>query len=361
MSESEIGPLLCVGIRGATPGDATLECDLDCCAEAGVGAVILFDVDVPAWRESLASGVSDARARAASPRNILDPEQLARLVEHLRARLGAGIFVSIDQEGGRVARLNPLRRFAADPSAAEFARMDARAQAEAADRQAARLHDLGIDLNFAPCVDLALEPGNEVIVGAGRSFGAEARTVVAAARVVLDAHARHGVAACLKHFPGHGSSRGDTHEGVVDVTSSWDGSRELVPYRELCGRSGVAVMAAHVLHREIDAAWPASLSPAWIDGVLRGELGFTGVVITDSIDMRAIATRHGAGEAAVAAIRAGADLVVDGFNLHARDRHPAPELAAALRAAIERGTLTRERIAQSRARLRRLRDEVPQP
>lgn len=355
----DVGRLLCVGIRGAVAGDALLEQDLEACEEAGgVGGVILFDVDVPTLRRLQAENVDPREAVPRAPRNVLDPGQLRELVGYLRSRLGEELLVCVDQEGGRVARLSPNRGFTADPAASAFARLLPGQRRAAAMRQATQLRDLGFDLNFAPCVDLALEEASEIIAGSGRSFGREPEIVVSAAEAVLDAHAAVGLAACLKHFPGHGSSRGDTHQGMVDVTGTWQRDVELEPYRRLCSRDGVAVMVAHVLHRHLDPDLPASLSPAVIEGLLRGELGFDGVVVTDSIDMRAVADRFGPAEAAVAAVEAGADLVIDGFNLEARTEHPAPLLAAALADGVHTGRISPERIDASLSRLDRLRVQI---
>lgn len=346
-THSDYGRLVVTGVRGSRPEDPLLSADLEACRQAGVGGVILFDVDAPGL------AADPARDPATAPRNIESPDQLRELVAHIRAVLGPDTWVSVDQEGGAVARLSPRYGFAAEPSAAEFATMAPDLRAAAAQRQAGQLAALGFDLNFAPCVDLAINADSPLLAGRGRTFAGDPETVIDAAHVVLQAHHRAGVAACLKHFPGHGSSTGDTHLGAVDITESWQREIELEPYRALAHRDGVAVMVAHVLHRGLDPALPASVSPPVIDGLLRTELGFGGVVITDSIDMRALADRFSPGEAAVAAVQAGADLVVDGFNLRQRPEHPAQELVAALRALIPRA-----RLHTSLARLERLRDQL---
>ena len=345
--------LLCLGLRGALPGDPLLESDLDACRRAGVGAVILFDVDVPTYRRHLAAGLPPEEARRRAPRNILDPAQLLTLTDYIRAVLGDHVLIAVDQEGGQVARLAPWRGFGADPSARAFAALAPAEQVRAARAQAAQLAAAGIDLNFAPCVDLDTGADNPIIGGLDRAYAADPDVVTACARTVNAAHREMGVAACLKHFPGHGSSRADTHLGAVDVTDTWNREAELAPYRALRDEPGTAVMVAHVRHRGLDADLPASLSPAVVDGLLRRELGFQGVVVADSIDMRAVADRFSPEEAAIRAVLAGADLVVDGFNLTDRSEHPAPALAAALADAVPAA-----RLDSSLRRLHTLREQI---
>ncbi|MFT7698775.1 MAG: beta-N-acetylhexosaminidase [Candidatus Krumholzibacteriia bacterium] len=355
-----LGKLICVGLRGDAAGEAVFEKDIAACCQAQVGGVILFDVDVPHMKRLLAAGVEPEAAREQAVRNVVDAEQLHRLTASIRQQLGAEVMISLDQEGGSVARLSPRRGFAAEPSAQEFAEMNAAERLSAATHQARQLAELGFDLNYAPCVDLALEAENEIITKLGRSFGDKADVVVRCATDVIEAHLAAGVAPCLKHFPGHGSSRGDSHLGMVDITDTWQREEELAPFRQLGQLPGVAIMVAHVIHRTLGGGQPASLTPEFIDGLLRGELGFDGVVITDSIDMRAIAAEFSPGEAAVAAVAAGADIVVDGFNLSERAEHPAPELVAALDQALQGGFVPggADRLAQSVRRIDRLRQEV---
>lgn len=355
---SRIGRVLCVGVRGRSPDDPILNRDLDACALAGVGGVILFDVDVPAWAARVALGEDPQTAAVACPRNIASPEQLSRLTAHIKRRLGADVLICIDQEGGATARLNSRCGFEAGPDALAFSTMDTERRREEADRQAMQLANAGIDVNLAPCVDLLLDPNSSVIAAQGRSYGASPETVIENARIVLEAHARHGVGACLKHFPGHGSVSGDSHLGAVDISETHH-SVELKPYRSLLTDPGPApaVMVAHLMHRAHDLNLPASLSPRIINGLLREGLGFDGVVITDSIDMAAIADAYPSGRAAVLALQAGADLVVDGFNLGpGRDRHPAHEMAVALSEALDRGELSTARLQVSIARLHNWRE-----
>jgi beta-N-acetylhexosaminidase len=339
-----LGRLLCVGIRGCAPGEALLERDLDCCARAGVGGVILFD------RGAGASG---------GVRNIESAAQLRELIAHIRERLGDDVLVCVDQEGGRVARLHGGNGFEEGASACEFASLDGEAQEREAEREARQVARAGFDVNFAPCVDMAIEEESAVIAQLGRSYGGESRGVIECAQRVLGAHREAGVVACLKHFPGHGSARGDTHRGLVDITETWERQRELLPYRELLDGAGVevGVMMAHVMHRGLDSEMPASMSRAIIEGLLRGEIGFEGVVFTDSIDMRAIAERFDAGEATVRSIAAGADVVVHGMNpADEHAAHPVAEMVRALERALQEGVISLERVERSLERIAALVD-----
>ena len=155
------GRLLITGIRGSGPEDPLFEADLEECEKAGVGGVILFDVDVPVMRDD---------DPLSAPRNILDEGQLRELTAHVRERLGPEAWISIDQEGGQVARLNERRGFDPDPSAVEFAALDPDARPKRPAPWPTGSADLGFDLNFAPCVDLALNPGaRSSPVATGRS------------------------------------------------------------------------------------------------------------------------------------------------------------------------------------------------
>jgi beta-N-acetylhexosaminidase len=352
-----IGRLIWVGVRGGGPGDPTLEAELDRCARAHAGGVILFDVDVPERDRLRGEGLAEAEARAGAPRNILAPEQARGLVRSLRARLGSGLIVSVDQEGGLVSRLGPARGFPASPSPRDYAAMPDDRRLDAARTLAGSVASVGIDLNLAPCVDVAVNPDGPGHTALGRSFGRDPARVAALAGEQIDAMHAAGVSCCLKHFPGHGSARGDTHLGLVDITETFDEAAELAPYRTLlgparpCAGAPDAVMISHLVHRGYDADRPASLSAAVVTGLLRGRLGFDGLVLTDSLDMRAVADRFGAGEAAVLALEAGADVALEANNLSERIPCPAPEIHRAIRSAVDDGRLSVDRLEASAARL----------
>ncbi|MCB9847647.1 MAG: glycoside hydrolase family 3 protein [Phycisphaeraceae bacterium] len=319
-----IGGCLVLGVRGAGPDSPELRADLECCAEARIGGVVLFDRD-------LATG---------GPRNIESPSQVRELTACLRESLGDGLLIMIDQEGGNVARLRKEQGFDPGVPAAEFARLPDDEQRRLAGEQAEQLTSLGINVNLAPVVDLSIAAGSAVIAGLGRSFGDGLDAVIRCARVWIEEHRKRGVASCLKHFPGHGSATGDTHRGLVDITATTQRDVELAPYRALSDEPGALVMTGHLLDRSIDPDLPASLSRAHTQGVLRDSMGFEGLVVTDSIDMGAITGRWSPGEAAAMAFTAGADLIMDGVNAPGQVRAcPAVGLVAAIRGAIERAAI----------------------
>lgn len=338
------GALLAVGLRGALPGDPSLEADLEVCARAGVGAVVLFDVDVPAYRAARRRGLADREARWSAPRNVTGPGQLTTLVGYLRSRLGRDLVVMVDQEGGNVARLGRDRGFSDTlPSAAEFAALSGPEQRALARRQARVLARLGVDVNLAPVVDLAVR-GDGPLAGQGRSFGRDPRKVTGCAQIIVEAHRESGIASCLKHFPGLGSVAADTHEALPVLDGTYDATLELAPYRELIQgpRPPEMIMAGHVVWPARDPSRPASRSRAVLTDLLRGELGFEGVVATDSLDMGGAIDGGSALDVAAEALGAGADAVMYAANLSDADfegGHPALRLATALARAVDQGAI----------------------
>lgn len=352
------GRLMMVGVRGGTMDDPRTAEDVRACKAAGVGGIVLFAEDLSLGGEGPGSPDTDR-----ADRNIHHPEQLRRLIEALRHELGAGLIVSIDQEGGRVARLRAERGFEPSVSAASFGRMDALSRRAHARAQGVQLAGLGVNLNLAPCADLAVNPDCPVIAGKDRAFSADPGVAAACAGLWVDEHARTGVRCCIKHFPGHGSARDDTHQGMADITGSYDEPAELGVFQALIDEhgAGVAVMTGHLIHRGIDANLPASLSRAHTGGLLRARLGFEGVVITDSLDMGAVTNRFSRADAMVLALDAGADILLDGANTPGRVRPGAAlPMHRALVDAVESGGVAGgvaggvERLERSVERVRRL-------
>lgn len=264
-------------------------------------------------------------------------------------------FIAIDQEGGLVERLTDAVGFDEIPSAARMAGGDPQTALRVYDDLGARLHSVGFNLNFGPVVDLAVNPDNPVIVRHGRSFGSDAGTVTEYASAFLMGHRNNGVLTALKHFPGHGSSAADSHEGFTDVSGSWE-PVELEPFRRLAQTGMIdMIMSGHLYNPAYrpgatGSELPASLSPFWIQTVLRDELGFDGLVISDDMEMGAIRQNYEFAEAIKMAVRAGTDVLLFSNTADARTSL-APEIQAILVAEAEADVDFRRRIEQSYARI----------
>jgi beta-N-acetylhexosaminidase len=334
----QLGRLLLVGFNGTEgPGNAELE-HLLC--EARVGGVLIFG------------------------RNVVDAAQLVALTGWIRERArtctGEHLLVATDAEGGRVMRLGPAAGYPATPSHADLGAVNDLARTELEARRIARtLREAGITWNLAPVVDVAVNPANAVIVGAGRSFGSDAALVTAHARAyILGMHAE-GVLTALKHFPGHGSSHADSHEGFVDVTETANLDIELTPYRILIAEGVVdSVMTAHVVNRWLDLRDPATLSRSIVTGLLRRQLAWQGVVVSDDLGTGAITQSYGMDTAAVRALGAGVDVLLIARDRLADGRSAADVALSAIRDALASGDLPAARVEESIARVRVLAGRV---
>ena len=295
----KIGRMLVIGFRGTAP--APTEPFMQAIAAGELGGVILFDRD----GETQLAG-----------RNIKSPDQLGALTGLLRSTalrgpIGPHLLIAVDQEGGRVARLNPTNGYPATPSAAELgAADDLERTTSAAVLTAITLAGAGIDFNLAPVVDLDVNPSNPAIGALDRSFSAEPAVVVAQATAVIEALRGAGIRTAIKHFPGEGSATGNTDRGVVDVTATWT-EAELEPFRALISADlPSAVMVGGIVNGQLDAEHPAVLSRPTVTGLLRNQLGWSGVVISDDLQAPAVTERYGDGEAIALAIEAGVDLLL---------------------------------------------------
>ena len=298
-TDKELGQLLVVGFRGTEiNSDSKIVQDIK---ELNLGGVVLFDYDM----ESRSYG-----------RNIASADQLLKLSSALVAYSSTPPIISIDQEGGKVARLKPGLGFPKTVSAGYLGSLDN----EDSTRHYAKITAqefmvVGVNTNFAPVVDVNTNPDNPVIAGYERSYSSDPYKVAEHAGYVIDEFGVEGVLNVLKHFPGHGSSNNDSHLGVTDVTETWS-PEELIPYEILFREKEInAVMTAHIYNANIDPDWPATLSPKTINGLLRDSLGFQGVVFSDDMQMEAIRSEYGLETAIEQALNAGVDILVFGNNL----------------------------------------------
>ena len=286
------GQMIVIGFKGDDAGDASFKYLRDEIAAGTLGGIMYLKTNVKSLAEVKAM---NAALRAASP--DLPP------------------FITLDQEGGRVERLTSAVGFPETPSAQDMAAKDSPAEAQAAyAKMAAGIKDAGFTVNFGPVADLRVNPDNTVIAKAGRSFGKTAKTVAAYDEAFVAAHHDVGLLTALKHFPGHGSSTADSHAGFVDISKTWS-KTELDPYKTLFANGyDDFVMVGHLYHEDYagkgSVKLPASLSPEWIDGVLRDQLKFKGVVISDDLEMGAIRKLFDLHDTVVDAVNAGVDVLL---------------------------------------------------
>ena len=342
------GSVVMVGFRGLSAGsDSDIHRHI---CENHFAGVILFDEHVP-------SGEHD--------RNIASPEQLRELTAELQSASDPLLLIAIDQEGGQVARLNSQNGFPQFPSHAEMGEKFEPTETQlTASHIAKALAEVSVNVNFAPVVDLNINPRNPIIGAQERSFSNDPTMVTDHARSFIAGHREHGVATAIKHFPGHGSSTADTHLSAVDVTESFKDS-ELMPYRCLINEGVVdMVMVGHLRHRGFDPKLPASrshrpasLSARMIDGMLRRDMGFDGVVVTDCLDMAAVAEHYSLQERVTLALNAGVDLLLFGNNLVYDPNRPT-QVVDAVVAAVQAGDVSEECLRQHVDRIDRLRQSV---
>ncbi|MEU8987185.1 glycoside hydrolase family 3 protein [Streptomyces sp. NPDC048558] len=284
-------------------------------------------------------------------RNIASPEQLAALTAQLRAERD-DVLVAIDEEGGDVTRLEVRTGSSFPGNHALGAVDDVELTREVAFEMGRRLAACGVNLNWAPSADVNSNPSNPVI--GVRSFGADTALVARHTAAYVTGLQSAGVAACAKHFPGHGDTAVDSHHSMprIDAEASVLADRELSPFRAAIAAGTRAMMSAHILVPALDPDHPATLSRPVLTDLLRGELGYTGLIVTDGMEMQAIAATYGIERGSVLAIAAGADAICVGGGL--ADDETVRRLRDALVAAVRAGELPEERLAEAAQRVREL-------
>lgn len=337
----DIAEMLMVGFRGTEiDDDNTIVRDI---CDYGVGGVILFEFDCP----------SQSR-----PRNITSPQQLRQLCASLQGLGTERLFIAIDQEGGMVNRLKPSYGFPSFPSPAATAAQGNDSVRHCAALTAQWLNWLGINLNFAPCVDVNVNPECPVIGRMERSFSDNPERVAECASIWIEEQQRRGVLSCLKHFPGHGSSKADTHAGLVDVSDTWL-PLELEPYRTLIGKKEVQmIMTTHVFNSHLDSIYPATLSTATLTTLLRDSLHFEGVIVTDDLAMGAMVRQYSFDDILLRTILAGADMLCLSNNGGTYDPDLVPHAVDAIFQMVKEGKISAARITQSANKIRNLKKEL---
>lgn len=286
--------------------------------------------------------------------NLRSKEQVTDMItgtqKYSRDRIGVDMLIGVDEEGGQVARISGREEFgiAAFEDMSEVgAAGDPKRAYEVGDRIGAYLSEMGFNMDFAPVADVLTNPENTVV--ARRSFGSDGAVVSAFVKEKVKGMESHGVSAVLKHFPGHGGTSGDTHEGYAYTERTLDElmAEDLVPFKEGIDAGIHFVMAAHIsAPNAAGDDTPASLSEVMITDVLRNKLGFDGIVITDALNMGAITQQYSSSEAAVKALQAGVDILLMPENFS--------EAYNGVLTAVKHGTISEERLNQSVRRILRV-------
>ncbi len=334
--DMKIGQMILVGITQAEVDTVVLEE----VKKGNVGSIILFEKNIPKKQSAFAD--------------------LKKIIWTYQHAAPSPIFVCIDQEGGKVNRLKEkygfTRSITAEATGKSKSLDSARFYAEAT---AATLAGLGFNVNFAPCVDVAVEPTNPVIVKSGRSYSPNEDTVALMAKEFIKQHRKFGVVTVLKHFPGHGSSTTDSHFGIADVTKTWS-ERELKPYKLLLDSGYVdGIMTAHIVNKTLDKSGkPGTLSPEITNGILRTRYGYKGVIFSDDMQMEAITKQYGFDESIKMAILAGVDVLCFANNVPGSQKQKVERIFSVIKEAVTKGEITAQRIDESYHRILKLKTEI---
>ena len=356
----DIGQMLMVGFRGASILDSEHSISdsvnnvsdilnnlsdstyiVDIINDLAIGGAIFFDYDLPS---------------KSFPRNIINPSQTKQLIIDLQSISEIPLFIAVDAEGGNINRLKPKYGFVDIVSAKEIGNASSTEFAkQQASKMAVQLKNLGFNMNFAPVIDVDVNPNNPVIGGLGRAFSQNPEKVTQFAQIFIEEQRKSSIISVVKHFPGHGSSKGDSHLGLTDITETYQ-AMELEPYQKLQEQGMIdAVMTAHIINKEIDKENPATLSPLFINDILRQKIGFNGVVISDDMQMKAIADQYSLRESIIKAINAGCDIILLSNNTFVGYNEDLPyEVKDIIHEAVLNGEISRGKIAESAKRIRDL-------
>lgn len=319
-------------------------------AEDGLGGVILFDKDLSTGQYG---------------KNLQDQAQIKQLITELKQYAAVvydeedtrlPLLTAIDYEGGAVDRLTKIEDCMATMSAESMTHLSHESLKAELEQMALTLQALGFNLNFAPVVDLKVQNEKGIIGALGRSFSADPQIVAAMAKQFVHVFHQHGIASCYKHFPGHGSAIGDTHEGFVDVTQTFQ-NEELLPYVQLVKEpTPTMIMTAHVVNKNLDSqGLPATLSYEILTGLLRQEMGYEGIIISDDLQMEAIASHYDIDEALCLTINAGADMLIFANQLGFVS---APEVIERIEALVLAEKISLARIEEAYRRIVRLKQQI---
>ncbi|MBC7074208.1 glycoside hydrolase family 3 protein, partial [Candidatus Parcubacteria bacterium] len=340
--KEKIGQMIMIGFRGTEiKKDSHI---VKVIKDLKIGGVILFDFDVPS---------------KSFPRNILNPNQTKKLISDLQGFSKIPLFVAVDAEGGRVNRLKKEYGFLEIPSHQKLGQIDnLEFTKEKAQNLSQQLKELGFNMNFAPVLDLNLNPQNPIIGKLERSFSSDPEKVFLHAKAFILAHIKNNIIPVAKHFPGHGSSRGDTHFEIEDITETFQ-EKELMPYKKLEKENLLkVVMVGHLMNKNLDEKYPASLSKVFIENILRKEIGFEGIVISDDLGMKAISKNFSLEEAILQAIQSGVNILLFSNNTETGyDENLPYKVVDIILQAVKDGKIKKERILESYEKIIKLKKE----
>ena len=335
--ERLIGQLIIAGFRGSNaPPDSPIA---NFIKDYNLAGVILYDEDV--------------KIGGLGSRNIQSPYQLKDLSGQLQSFSKDGLLISIDQEGGRTNRLKSNYGFPETPSWNHMGLLDNDLMTlQFSQTIASTLNDCGINVNFAPVLDL--DYGDETVIGkVKRANSPLPKTVIHNSRIFIQCLRDNNVISCGKHFPGQGSAFGDTHKGSTDISDTWS-VKDLLPFDELIKYGELdMVMVSHTFDKKMDPKYPASLSHIIITDMLRKDLGFNGVVICDDPSMNAISDHYDLTESFELMLNAGIDLFCLGNNLN-YDPDFIPKSISSMCQLVKSGKVSEDRIRQSINRIESL-------
>ena len=335
--EQLIGQLIIAGFRGSNaPPDSPI---VNFIKDYNLAGVILYDEDV--------------KIGGLGTRNIQTPDQVKDLSNQLQSFSKGDLLISIDQEGGGTNRLKPDYGFPETPSWNHMGLLDNDLMTQQFSQTiASTLNDCGINVNFAPVLDL--DYGDDTVIGkAKRANSNLPKTVVQHSRVFIQSLKENNIISCGKHFPGQGSAFGDTHKGSTNISDTWT-VKDLIPFDELIKYGHLdMVMVSHTFDKKMDPKYPASLSKIIITDMLRNDLGFKGVVICDDPSMNAISDHYNLTESFELMLNAGIDLFCLGNNLN-YDPDFIPKSVSSMCQLVKSGKVTVDRIRQSIERIKSL-------
>lgn len=339
--KKEIGQMIMIGFRGTeAPENSDIHKIIK---DVKIGGVVLSDYDVPS---------------KSFPRNIINPEQTKKLISDLQKYSITPLFAAVDAEGGNINRLKQKYGFLPILSPEKMGEdKTLKTTEKESSKLATELKELGFNMNLAPVIDLNINPQNPIIGVLDRSFSPYPEEVINNTRVFIENHLKNDIITVEKHFPGHGSSTKDSHFGIVDITNTYR-QEELLPYQKLNEEGLIgAIMVGHLMNKKIDENYPATLSKTFLQDILRKQIGFKGVIISDDMQMAAINNNYGFNEAITMAINAGCDVIYFFNNSNIYDEKIAYKIRDAIFEAVKTDKIKETRIIESYNRILNLKKQ----